>query len=153
MVYDTVKLAGGSLSLRNTPSGASVVLRMPYRPAPPVQEGLVLLVEDNDDLRGQFRQMLVDIGFTVIEATSSEEALALTTDLEDIVLVLSDIRLEGAETGLDLLAQLKPMLPCILMTSLPYSDPLHRKALTLAPVLHKPFTRAQLSALIRTEAA
>ncbi|WP_170762987.1 PAS-domain containing protein [Ruegeria lacuscaerulensis] len=153
MVYDTVKLAGGNLSLRNTPSGASVVLRMPYRPAPPIQEGLVLLVEDNDDLRGQFREMLVDLGFNVIEAISSDEALALISNLEDIALVLSDIRLEGQGTGLDLAEKLDPALPCILMTSLPYSDPLHRKALTLAPVLHKPFTKAQLSALIRTEAA
>ena len=39
MVYDTVKLAGGDLNLRNTPSGASVVLRLPYRPAPPEQDG------------------------------------------------------------------------------------------------------------------
>ncbi len=153
MVYDTVKLAGGDLNLRNTPSGASVVLRLPYRPAPPVQEGLVLLVEDSDDLRSQFRDMLVELGFSVIEATSTDEALALTADIEDIALVLSDIRLEGQGTGLDLLGRLKSRLPCILMTSLPYSDPLHRQALTLAPVLRKPFTRAQLSALIRTEAA
>nr|WP_171123399.1 MULTISPECIES: PAS-domain containing protein [unclassified Ruegeria] len=153
MVYDTVKLAGGDLILRNTPSGASVVLRLPYRPAPPVQEGMVLLVEDSDDLRSQFRDMLVDLGFSVIEATSVDEALALASDIEDIVLVLSDIRLEGEGTGLDLLDRLKAKLPCILMTSLPYSDPLHRKALTLAPVLRKPFTRAQLSALIRSEAA
>ncbi len=153
MVYDTVKLAGGDLNLRNTPSGATVAMRLPFRPAPPKQEGLVLLVEDNDELRGQFRDMLVDLGFSVIEATSVDEALALTADIDDIVFVLSDIRLEGQGTGLDLLAQLKPALPCILMTSLPYSDPLHRQALTLAPVLSKPFTRAQLSALIRTEAA
>ncbi|WP_438826215.1 PAS-domain containing protein [Ruegeria atlantica] len=151
MVYDTVKLAGGDLNLRNTPSGAAVAMRLPYRPAPPVQDGLVLLVEDNDDLRGQFRDMLVDLGCSVIEATSVDEALALTADIDDIALVLSDIRLEGQGTGLDLLAQLKPGLVCILMTSLPYSDPLHRQALTLAPVLSKPFTRAQLSALIRTE--
>nr|WP_170326689.1 PAS-domain containing protein [Ruegeria arenilitoris] len=153
MVYDTVKLAGGDLNLRNTPSGATVAMRLPYRPAPPKQEGLVLLVEDNDDLRWQFRDMLVELGFSVIEATSVDEALALTADIDDIAFVLSDIRLEGQGTGLDLLAQLKPALPCILMTSLPYSDPLHRRALTLAPVLSKPFTRAQLSALIRTEAA
>ncbi|MEW2915746.1 PAS-domain containing protein [Ruegeria sp. ANG10] len=151
MVYDTVKLAGGDLNLRNTPSGAAVAMRLPYRPAPPVQDGLVLLVEDNDDLRGQFRDMLVDLGCSVIEATSVDEALALTADIDDIALVLSDIRLEGQGTGLDLLAQLKPGLACILMTSLPYSDPLHRQALTLAPLLSKPFTRAQLSALIRTE--
>ncbi|WP_058281605.1 PAS-domain containing protein [Ruegeria denitrificans] len=153
MVYDTVKLAGGDLNLRNTPSGAAVAMRLPCRPAPPVQDGLVLLVEDNDDLRGQFRDMLVDLGCSVIEATSVAEALALTADIDDIAMVLSDIRLEGQGTGLDLLAQLKPGLTCILMTSLPYSDPLHRQALTLAPVLRKPFTRAQLSALIRTEAA
>ncbi|WP_247744346.1 PAS-domain containing protein [Ruegeria sp. R14_0] len=153
MVYDTVKLAGGDLSLRNTPSGASVVLRLPYRPAPPVQEGLVLLVEDSDDLRSQFRDMLVELGFAVIEATSFDEAFVLTKDVTDIALVLSDIRLEGNETGLDLLAKLDPALPCILMTSLPYSDPLHRAALQHAPVLRKPFTQAQLSALIQDEAA
>lgn len=153
MVYDTVKLAGGDLNLRNTPSGASVVLRLPYRPAPPAREGLVLLVEDSDDLRRQFRDMLMDLGFAVIEATSTEEALALIADIDDIALVLSDIRLEGQGTGIDLFRQLRPGLSCILMTSLPYSDALHRQALTLAPVLRKPFTRAQLSALIRTEAA
>ncbi len=153
MVYDTVKLTGGDLSLRNTPSGASVILRLPYRTAPPVQEGLVLLVEDSDDLRSQFRDMLVDIGFAVIEATSYDEGVALVTDVKDIALVLSDIRLEGQKTGLDLLAMLDPALPRILMTSLPYADPLHREALKRAPVLRKPFTRAQLSALIRDEAA
>ncbi|WP_298937519.1 PAS-domain containing protein [uncultured Ruegeria sp.] len=153
MVYDTVKLAGGDLNLRNTPSGASVVLRLPYRPAPPEQEGLVLLVEDNDDLRGEFRKMLVDLGFSVIEATSVDEALALTLSVEDIALVLSDIRLEGTGTGLNLMEQLRTGLPCILMTSLPFSDPLHRQALAVAPVLRKPFSQAQLSALIRTEAA
>ncbi len=153
MVYDTVKLAGGDLSLKNTPSGASVIIRLPYRPAPPVQDGLVLLVEDNDDLRGQFREMLVDLGFSVIEAISVDEALALTADIDDIVLVLSDIRLAGSGTGLNLLARLKSSLPCILMTSLPATDPLYREALAVAPVLRKPFSQAQLSALIRTEAA
>ncbi len=153
MVYDTVKLAGGDLQLRNTPSGASVILRLPYRVAPPVQAGLVLLVEDNDDLRSQFRDMLMDLGLAVIEATSVEEANALTADIGDISLVLSDIRLEGAETGVDLIKRLAPGLPGILMTSLPFTDPLHREALAIAPVLRKPFSRAQLSALIRTGAA
>ena len=80
-----------------------------------------------------------------------EEAMALTTDIEDISLILSDIRLEGAGTGLDLVEQLGGRLPCILMTSLPYSDPLHQRALAMAPVLQKPFAAEQLSALIRTE--
>ena len=97
--------------------------------------------------------MLVDLGCAVIEATSVDEALTLTADIGDIALVLSDIRLQGEDTGLDLIQRLDGTIPCILMTSLPYSDPLHRQALAAAPVLRKPFTRAQLSALIRTEAA
>ena len=116
-------------------------------------EGLVLLVEDSSQLRRNFRDMLVEMGFTVIEATSTDEALSLVNQIEDIALILSDIRLEGPETGLDLLQKVNPALPCILMTSLPYSDPLHRQALALAPVLRKPFTQAQLTALIRNEAA
>ncbi len=151
MVYDMVKLAGGDLRLRNTPSGASVVLRLPYRAAPNAAGGLALLVEDSDELRATFRDMLVDLGFAVIEATSVDEACALTADLEEITLVLSDIRLEGEATGLDLLSRLKPDLPCILMTSLPQNDPLHSEAITRGPVLHKPFSQAQLNALIRTE--
>ena len=83
-----------------------------------------------------------------------DEAVALIADLADIRLVLSDIRLVGAATGLDLLDRIEGTgLPAILMTSLPLSDPLHRAALTRAPVLRKPFTRSQLSALIRKEAA
>ncbi len=153
MVYDTVKLAGGDLNLRNTPSGASVVIRLPYRPAPSAQAGLVLLVEDSDDLRSQFRDMLIDLGCSVIEASSVDEALTLTSEIGDIALVLSDIKLEGEGTGIDIVDRLNGALPCILMTSLPLNDPLHHQALTRAPVLSKPFTSSQLSALIRTEAA
>ncbi len=153
MVYDTVKLAGGDLRLRNTPSGASVVLRLPFRPAPPARDGLVLLVEDQDELRLQFRDMLVDLGHTVIEATSVKEASELLADVQDITLVLSDIRLEGLETGIELAGRVQGKLPCILMTSLSLSDPLYRQASSIAPVLNKPFSSAQLAALIQAEAA
>jgi DNA-binding NtrC family response regulator len=69
-------------------------------------------------------------------------------------LVLSDIRLTGAATGLDLLDRIAGRgLSCVLMTSLPPSDPLYRSALTRAPVLRKPFSRRQLAALIARETA
>ncbi|WP_425044989.1 PAS-domain containing protein [Primorskyibacter sp. S87] len=153
MVYDMVKLAGGDLQLANTPTGASIILRLPYRAAPKAQGGLALLVEDNDELRSHFRDMLVELGYFVVEATSVDEATALTADIEGISLVLSDIKLVGDSTGLDLAQRLDQQgPPCILMTSLPLSDPLHREALAHRPVLRKPFTRAQLGALIRTEA-
>lgn len=150
MVYDMVKLAGGDLRLANTATGAQVTLRLPYREAPATGGGLALLVEDSADLRAGFRDMLMDQGYAVIEAESVDEACALAADLDDIQLILSDIRLRGGATGIDLKDRIAGKdTPCILMTSLPPDDPLFAAALNLGPVLRKPFTAAQLSALIR----
>ncbi|MCI5097061.1 MAG: PAS-domain containing protein [Rhodobacteraceae bacterium] len=152
MVYDMVKLAGGDMRISNTLTGAQVVLRLPYRVAPAARGGMALLVEDSDDLRAAFRDMLIDLGFSVIEATSVDEACALAANLDEITLVLSDIRLQGEATGLDLEERLRGSLfPVILMTSLPPTDPQHRTALSRGPVLQKPFTTSQLSALISPE--
>lgn len=153
MVYDMTKLAGGDLRMGNTETGASVTLRLPYRVPPTSNGGLTLLVEDSEPLRATFRDMLVDLGHSVIEATSVDEAAALAADLEDITLILSDIRLQGSATGLDLLDRMEGSgLPCVLMTSLPPDDPLHVAALSRVPVLHKPFSAEQLSALIQSGA-
>ncbi len=152
MVYDMVKLAGGEMRLGNTPSGASVTLRLPYRLAPAPGGGMALLVEDEDHLRETFRDMLIDLGYNVIEAVSVEEASALLADLPDISLVLSDVKLAGEASGLDLLDRLPEVSPpVILMTSMPTTDPLFRLALKRAPVLRKPFTTHQLSQLINPE--
>ncbi|NRB33224.1 MAG: PAS-domain containing protein [Rhodobacteraceae bacterium] len=159
MVYDMVKLAGGDLRLSNTVTGAAVTLRLPHRPAPTatsgaVSGGLCLLVEDDADLRAGFRDMLMDLGYIVIEATSVDEAMALTADLPDLALVLSDIRLQGDATGLDLRDRLSTQeVPVVLMTSLPVSDPLYQQAAALGPMLSKPFSAAALSALIPKDAA
>jgi signal transduction histidine kinase/CheY-like chemotaxis protein len=150
MVYDMVKLAGGDMQIGITRSGACVTLRLPLRPAPSPEGGLALLVEDSEELRATFRDMLMDLGYSVIEATSVDEACALAADLEDIALVLSDIRLHGEATGLDLLARIEGSgLPCILMTSLRPPDPLYQAALKKGPVLQKPFTTEELSTLIK----
>ena len=150
MVYDMTKLAGGRVQLANTGSGGRVTLRLPLRPADSVgPPGMVLLVEDSPDLRGAVRDMLRDAGHAVIEAASADEALALLPDLPQISALLSDISLEGDKTGLDLVRGLPDgHCPAFLMTSLPPDDPLHRAARSLAPVLRKPFTAAQLQAFL-----
>ena len=45
---------------------------------------------------------------SVIEANSVDEAVALLSSVEDISMVLSDIRLEGGATGLELMEKIKP---------------------------------------------
>lgn len=149
MVYDMTKLAGGRVRLANTEDGGQVALRLPLRlSAPAAAPGLVLLVEDSPDLRTGIREMLTDMGHTVIEAASAEEALLLSSELPEISYVLSDISLAGEMTGVDFLRAL-PLThpPCYLMTSLSPEDPLYQAATELAPVLRKPFSNAQLSAL------
>ena len=148
MVYDMAKLAGGTVRLANCTQGARVTLRLPLRTAAAARHrGLVLLVDDSPDLRATVRDMLMDLGQAVIEAQSVDEACALRTTVPDISLVLSDIRLEGAPTGLDLLDRL-PDIPVVLMTSLPASHPLHAQARARATVLAKPFTAAQLDGIL-----
>ncbi len=150
MVYDMTKLAGGRVTLNNTDTGGQVTLRLPLRRADrPGDPGLVLLVEDSPDLRGAVRDMLREAGHAVVEAASAGEALALLPDLPEISALLSDISLEGARTGLDLIDALpEGHCPAYLMTSLPPDDPLHRAARARAPVLRKPFTSAQLDAFL-----
>ncbi|MBD3802141.1 MAG: PAS-domain containing protein [Thioclava sp.] len=146
MVYDQTKLAGGTVRLRNTGKGAQVTLRLPLRevaaqPAPM----LVLLVEDDEDIRATTRDMLRSMDHTVIEAGTVAEAEALLS-LPDIGVVLSDIQLPDGRTGVDLARAIGDQVPVILMTSLPPGDAL--RAATPCPVIQKPFTAAQLAAML-----
>lgn len=154
MVYDMTKRAGGDLRLGNGDHGAIVRLRVPLRPAPDVTGALVLLVEDEDALRQHYRDLLTGLGHSVIEAGSVDEALALTADLPDIALVLSDINLgNGSRTGIDLARQVKGRVPVILMTSLTETDPAYNVATGVAPVLRKPFGPDDLCAIYQGQTA
>ncbi len=148
MAYHLTKLAGGRAAIGNIDTGGgTVMLRLPLRiagHAPP--RGLVLLVEDSADLRGTVRDMLRDAGHSVIEAASVPEAQALLAQLPEISTVLSDIVLEGDQTGVDLVAN--ATRPVFLMTSLPPSDPRFVAATIVAPVLRKPFAESDLRAFL-----
>ena len=155
MVYDMTKLAGGRLTLENIEregqvTGGRVTIRLPLRAAdaaaPP---GLVLLVEDSADIRSTLRGMLVELGHTVIEATSVPEALALQADLPDIAHILSDISLEGPLTGVDLASALPEGAPPLtLMTSRPATDPLFQAAEARGALLRKPVAESTLAAAL-----
>lgn len=155
MVYDLVKLAGGTLRLSNVECGARVTLRLPLRPAQAdARPRLILLVDDMADIRAQVRDLLTDLGHKVIEAASAEEAQTLA-DLPGLDWVLSDIHL-GPTDGvalLDDIAARHPALRLSLMTSLPPDDPLFVAGTHRWPVLRKPIDKSALSRLIITEPA
>ncbi|MEQ9692580.1 PAS-domain containing protein [Shimia sp. SDUM112013] len=152
MVYDMTKLAGGEVRLENTVVGGCVTLRLPLRRVhDETAPGLVLLVEDNPDLRGVIRDMLTDMNHTVIEAASVDEARALLESVPEISMLLSDISLEGEASGVDLIRSLPPDgIPCFLMTSLPKTDPLYIEGAARVPILSKPFSVDQLDSFLHT---
>ncbi|RJL07597.1 response regulator [Paracoccus aestuarii] len=141
MVYDQTKMVGGTMRLSNGPRGAQVMLRLPWRP---VARRMVLLVEDDDQIRAEVRDQLTAIGHAVIEAATLTEARALA-DLPGLEVILSDLQL-GDGLGTDLADALPAGVALVLMTSLPPGDPL--RAAAKGPVLTKPFTPSRLAAIL-----
>ncbi|MEZ5750816.1 MAG: PAS-domain containing protein [Paracoccaceae bacterium] len=154
MVFDQASMAGGTVRLANRPEGgARVTLRLPLRLAQQAEETtaqLVLLVEDNAEIRTAVRDTLCAMGHQVVEAETAEDARVLV-QIPEVSFVLSDIQLRGAETGLDLVAglsHLRPELPAALMTSLPASAPLRQTAAAAFDVLPKPVDPGDLQAVM-----
>jgi EAL domain-containing protein (putative c-di-GMP-specific phosphodiesterase class I) len=86
----------------------------------PVDEGNILLVEDDESVRQVYSRLLRRDGFTVFPAASGLEAAQLF-DNETIDLVVSDIGMPGMN-GVDLLKSLRIKdldVPVILMTGNP----------------------------------
>ncbi|MDG2404465.1 MAG: hybrid sensor histidine kinase/response regulator, partial [Paracoccaceae bacterium] len=98
--------------------------------------------------------MLTDLGHLVVEAASVGEAMALWDGLPDIALVLSDLVLQGEQTGLDLAdAASQKQTPICFMTSLPISHYLHQSATQVAPVIAKPFSADALRKILTVKGA
>ncbi|WP_221734508.1 hybrid sensor histidine kinase/response regulator [Sphingomonas melonis] len=110
--------------------------------------GVALLVDDEELVRAITADMLAELGFEVVEASSGEEALARLRSDPRIRLVVTDHVMPGM-TGVELaraVVALSPGLP-VLVTS-GYSD-----AAGLAPELPriaKPFRQSDLQAALAT---
>ncbi len=152
MIYDFAQLSGGRVRIENTAKGARVTLQLPLNFAgDEFEPGLILLVEDIPEIRDAVRNMLRDIGHTVLEADNVTEALKIAL-VPGITHVLSDIMLEDGITGVEMIAQMQQnglQTPVTMMTGLPKSDPNRQAAEARFNILTKPFSQAQLSATLK----
>ncbi len=138
-VFDFAKSCGGSLRLRNGPSGgACVILQIPYDPVKAKSAGMVLLIDDDDDIRTAVRALLLRAGHTVIEAASVTEAKTLM-HVSGITHIVTDLAIGDTDTGLDVVKAAPDHIPVVIMTGLPKSDPLRNSAEQSHRVLTKPF--------------
>jgi len=114
--------------------------------------GTILLVEDEDAVRGLAAELLERLGYTVLTAASPAEARAVAGECDrPIDLILSDVMLPGG-TGPEIVEELKALHPHAktLYTS-GYARVLvsERGVDPGEPFLAKPFTTAGLAARVR----
>lgn len=174
MVYGFVKQSGGTAHIDSTPGkGTIVTLLLPASPAPSRSEAraspaprqlprsrqsggssrLVLLVEDDTEVRAVIRRQLTDIGHMVIEASAGDKALTIIDDVPELSVLVSDIVMPGAMDGrrlAELAKKKRPGLRVVLVTG--YADGMdvqggRYRSFTL---LRKPCTKEELAAAIET---
>lgn len=166
MVYGFVQQSNGAISVDTAPGrGASFTILLPggdlrgagasgpepQSAATRAAEGhlpLVLLVEDDRDVRRTIRRRLAGLGYPLIEADDASEALTLLARVEAIGLVLSDIDMPGAMDGMALARHISDRCPgvgVLLMSGKASLAAQCRADLPDVPILRKPFTDSQLS--------
>ena len=162
MVYGFARQSGGAVDVVSAPGqGSTVSLWLPLcaapapsaatpgqaHPATAARRGLALLVEDDAAVRQVVRRSLLDLGWSVLEASDGLEARAMLAGVPDIVLLLSDVVMPGGVDGRDLAREARERyhVPRVLLMS--GHAPLRDEPDGI-PLLRKPFTLAQLAAAL-----
>lgn len=167
MVYGFVKQSGGHITIYSEPGqGTTVRLYFPrYRGdlpdtgpveavAPPggLKDEIILVVEDNDDVRSYSVMMLNELGYSVLEAADSEAAMEIIRTPGRIDLLFTDVVLPG-RTGRVLATEaqaIRPDLRVLFTTGYSRNAIVHQGRLDAGvALLTKPFTFDQLATRIR----
>ena len=171
MVYGFVKQSGGHVSLSSEPGqGTTVRIYLPCatekpsavaeaeraRPRPAGES--ILVVENDAEVRALATRLLREMGYNVIEASNSRDAIAILDRNVPFDLLLADVSLAGDMNGMDIAREILRRRPDtkVLFASgfkgvipqiVPAADnggPLYR-----TQVLAKPFHRSELAAQVR----
>jgi PAS domain S-box-containing protein len=159
MVHGLAAQSGGALRLASKPgegtraeiwlpaAAAPEAVTLPPPPPPSVSHdgGTVLLVDDEDIVRTGTAEMLGDFGYTVLQAASGAEALAmLRAQGGEVDVLVTDFLMPGMNGAM--LAQeahqIHPELPVLLITG--YSTLAEGPGAHL-PRLNKPFRQSSLA--------
>jgi PAS domain S-box-containing protein len=163
MVYGFVKQSGGHVQIESrVGEGTTVALYLARAAAAspagepiddrPVSSGhqeIVLLVEDEADVRVLAEAYLESFGYTVISAADSATAMAALMANPRIDLLLSDIILPGAMDGIAIAAHVRATRPEIKIVYMSGYAPDPEMLLPETELIKKPFLRADLSRVVR----
>ena len=163
MVHRFVRQSGGAVRIDSVVGqGTRVTVLLPTAPegetdrpeeealtaSGQVHQPLVLLVEDNAEVRRVIRMQLTGLGHPVVEAETGPQALEMLAQIDGIGLVLTDLLMPGGMSGRDVVAQarlLRPQVPVVLMSG--YAQDAVGGA-TPVPILQKPIDSTTLQKTI-----
>lgn len=165
MVYGFVRQSGGRVEIESAPGQGTVVrLQLPratqqaaihsettHAEAAPHSDRLILVLEDEADVRQTLCEQLHQLGYLTLEAETGQQALRMLEASPDIEIFISDLMLPGALSGAEVINHVRvhfPHLPLLLMSGQDLR-PAHNPALPDVELLRKPFTRAQLAQALR----
>lgn len=165
MVYGFVRQSGGRVEIESAPGQGTVVrLQLPratqqaaihsettHAEAAPHSDRLILVLEDEADVRQTLCEQLHQLGYLTLEAETGQQALQMLEASPDIEIFISDLMLPGALSGAEVINHVRvhfPHLPLLLMSGQDLR-PAHNPALPDVELLRKPFTRAQLAQALR----
>ena len=125
-----------------------------FIPAPQRGSETVLVVEDDEFVRGYAVACLESLGYNVITAKDGRSALALLHDCAAPDILFTDVVMPGGVSGFDLAEQalaLKPGLQVLLASGYPLETLTARGKLNAKyALLHKPYRKADLAFRIRS---
>jgi PAS domain S-box-containing protein len=164
--YGIVQQSGGQIAVYSEPGlgttfkiylprvdGAAEPLRPGREEQPARGTETILLVEDEESLRGMIREILEEAGYSVIEGASPEAALgAIQERTEPIDVLVTDVVLPRM-SGSDVARALRSRWPgarVIFMSGYTAEGIGHHRVIDPAtPFLQKPFTSATLLSTLR----
>jgi PAS domain S-box-containing protein len=165
MVYGFIHQSGGHMTLYSEPGhGTTITLYLPKleaeSPTAPAHETsdtpsaageVVLLVEDDEMVRGLQVQSLHKIGYQTLEAEDGPTCLDIIRSSAHVDLMLTDIVLPNGMSGpalAEAARMIRPDLKVVFMSGYAPETVLSRYDLTGARTLTKPFTRLELAQAI-----
>ena len=164
MVYGMVRQVGGCITVSSAIRQGSVFeiylpqveqpVEVAEQPAIPVRPAkgveTILLVEDDDDVRGLARRVLELGGYTVLAASRGEKALHMSRDYRQTIhAVLSDVIMPGM-SGLEFVRRFsvdRPETRIIFMSA--NVDRLDEKVPHDIPFIAKPFSNEELLSIVQ----
>jgi PAS domain S-box-containing protein len=169
-VYGFVKQSGGHVKIYSElDHGTTVRIYLPRfsgnhtgmegdnAPALPIPEGtreeVILVIEDDADVRATSVEILRELGYQVLEAHDGPSALHLLEQQRRIDLVFTDVVLPGGLTGAEIAAkagELRPGIKTLFTTGYARNAIIHHGRLDKGlHLITKPFSYVDLAAKVR----